>query len=257
MKQKLIYVTEEEEIEEYDPNFKNISDLIPGMQNFVIWGLVVSKNAKEQLEEFEVVLSNGKEDIQITFWGKCYNKFFNIVNLHKCYKIENGLVKNLSKKDNNAKCPYEIAVSDATSIQEIENLPLKFNFNFTSFDKIDGLEEDELLDVQCKVSLKVKRHAANESVDRLLIKGIGNSDLYSCVVTIWKRHASQMASINAGDVVKIRNLRKKSFGDCSLCTCDSTFVSHDFTEKEKQDFEMEVGNQKKEIIRLTNLEYGV
>jgi len=42
-----------------------------------------------------------------------------------------------------------------------------------------------------------------------------------------------------------------------LSTCNSTFVFRDFPQAEKQAFQMELEDNKKALIYLTKLKYGV
>jgi len=180
-------------------------------------------NAKGEGQLFSVeLLDNSGADIKGTFFREGVDKYYNMLQTNKVYKITGGKLKIANPQWNTCKSQFEVAFDANTEIHEdADNSIGQATYQFTSIADIVGLEDKTTCDVLGIVqSVGDVAHITSRKTGQELSKcdvTLVDQSNAAITLTLWREQANNAPTQLANQpVVALRKARVSDYGGKSL-----------------------------------------
>lgn len=216
-----------------------VSSLNPYNNN---WSIKVRVTRKDTVREwtndrgsgklFSIdLLDNHGGQIRCTFFNELVDKYFDLIQEGKVYKISNGRLKLANRKFNHLPSDYQLTLGRESTVQEVpEDKSIeKINFSFVPIDNLKDIQPNKFIDIvgivhQVAPISTILSKQGVEFTKRSVT--LIDSSLLSVELTLWNKVAEKYNEelLSNYPTLAIKSVKVSDFGGRSLSTTFSSQI---------------------------------
>lgn len=227
-----------------DQNVVPIADINPYMGRWSMKGRIIAKKPMRTFQGkgggekkvFDLTIMDESCDIKVTFWDENCDKYYDYIEVGKCYTISKGRLTPANSRYNDTKSQYEMsATPDVTIMECLDAEAPKMRFSFTAIDKLESLVGTStktvdvigiVSEVQALGEIQIKNgpDAGKMKAKRNIAVADQSGKMVS--LTLWDEHAMAVTEEQQGNntIVAVRAVRISDYNGCSLSTTRTSVV---------------------------------